>query len=88
MFSAPISGERMWEMFDPPPERAIGRDRKDISICQYILFTVSNKVTQAYTKTSYKNSCSIRLETQGDGGQLTLNENLSFGGEVSDDKFA
>lgn len=38
MFSAPISGERTWETFDPPPKRAIGRDREDISICQYILF--------------------------------------------------
>lgn len=38
MSSAPISGERTWEMSDPPPERAIGRDRKDISICENILF--------------------------------------------------
>ena len=38
MFSAPISGERMWDLFDPPPERAIGRDGKDISICQHISF--------------------------------------------------
>lgn len=38
MFSAPISGEKTWEMFDPPPESAIGRNRKDISICLYILF--------------------------------------------------
>ena len=32
MFSAPTSGERMWDLFDPPPERAIGRDGKDISV--------------------------------------------------------
>lgn len=38
MFSAPISGERTWETFDPPPKIAIGRGRKDISICQNILF--------------------------------------------------
>lgn len=57
MSSAPISGERTWEMFDPPPERAKVGTGKTLAYVNIYYFTVSNNVTQAFATTSYKNSC-------------------------------